>query len=53
MTARGVYHRSFPGLSVSQGSVGALEKGQPSWIEEREVETWQDAGSSASQPTAQ
>ncbi|KAH8998687.1 hypothetical protein EDB92DRAFT_1200745 [Lactarius akahatsu] len=43
-TAQGVYHRSLPGLSVSQGSVGALEQGQPSWIEERDVETRHDTG---------
>ena len=50
-TVQGVYHRSLPGLSVSQGSVGALELGQPSWIEEREVEveTCHDTGSSAPQ----
>ncbi|KAH9046173.1 hypothetical protein EDB84DRAFT_1674228 [Lactarius hengduanensis] len=44
-TAQGVYHRSLPGLSVSQGSMGALEQGQSSWIEERDVETWHDTGS--------
>ncbi|KAH9042238.1 hypothetical protein EDB85DRAFT_1241491 [Lactarius pseudohatsudake] len=44
-TAQGVYHRSLPGLSVSQGSMGALEHGQPSWIEERDVETRHDTGS--------
>ncbi|KAH9065518.1 hypothetical protein EDB87DRAFT_1081480 [Lactarius vividus] len=44
-TAQGVYHRSLPGLSVPQGSVEALELGQPSWIEERDGETRQDMGS--------
>jgi hypothetical protein len=49
-TARGVYHRSMPGLRVSQGSVGALEPEQPSWIVGREVmETRRDMGSSGSQ----
>ncbi|KAI9443104.1 hypothetical protein H4582DRAFT_2195469 [Lactarius indigo] len=43
--ARGVYHRFLPGLSVPQGSVEALEQGQPSWIEERDVETRHDMGS--------
>jgi hypothetical protein len=46
-TARGVYHRSLPGLGVSQGLVRALEQEQPSWIREREAETWHDTGSSA------
>ena len=48
-TAQGLYNRSLPGPSVSQGSVGVLEQGQPSWIEEREVEveTWHGAGSAA------
>ncbi|KAH8999862.1 hypothetical protein EDB86DRAFT_2907883 [Lactarius hatsudake] len=46
-TARGLYHRSLLGLSVSQGSVGALEQEQPSWIEEREqMEARYDVGSS-------
>ncbi|KAH9013757.1 hypothetical protein EDB85DRAFT_2296180 [Lactarius pseudohatsudake] len=45
-TARGLYHRSLPGLSVSQGSMGALEQEQPSWIEEREqMEARYDVGS--------
>ena len=50
-TVQGLYHRSLPGLSVSQGSVGVPEQGQPSWMKEREVEveTWYDAGSSAQQ----
>ncbi|KAH9021699.1 hypothetical protein EDB83DRAFT_95950 [Lactarius deliciosus] len=46
-TARELYHRSLLGLSVSQGSVGALEQEQPSWIEEREqMEARYDVGSS-------
>ena len=48
-TARGVYHRSSLGHSVSQGSMGTLVPGQPSWIEEREVEVQQDTGSAAPQ----
>ena len=49
-TARGVYHRSLLGLSVPQGSVGAPEQEQPSWVEEREqAETRRDTGSSAPQ----
>ncbi|KAI9444538.1 hypothetical protein H4582DRAFT_1909563 [Lactarius indigo] len=45
--AQGVHHRSLPGLSVPQGSMGALLQEQPSWIEEREqVETWHNSGSS-------
>ncbi|KAI9449169.1 hypothetical protein BJY52DRAFT_1227927 [Lactarius psammicola] len=49
-TARGVYHRALPGLSVSQRLMGALEQGQSSWIEEREVEMWHhDTGSSGQQ----
>ena len=49
-TARGVYHRSLLGLSVPQGSVGAPEQEQPSWVEEREqIETRRDTGSSAPQ----
>lgn len=44
-TAQGVYHRFLPGLSVPQGSMGALEQGQSSWIEERDVETRHDTGS--------
>ncbi|KAH9080658.1 hypothetical protein EDB83DRAFT_2310838 [Lactarius deliciosus] len=43
-TVQRVYHRSLPGLSVPQGSVGALEQGQSSWIEERDVETQHDTG---------
>ncbi|KAH9169391.1 hypothetical protein EDB89DRAFT_1482612 [Lactarius sanguifluus] len=46
-TAQGLYHRSLPGLSVPQGSVGALLQEQPSWIEEREqVEPRHDSGNS-------
>jgi hypothetical protein len=48
-TARGVYDRSLPGHSVSQGSMGALVPGQSSWIEEREVEVQHDTGSAAPQ----
>ncbi|KAN0132698.1 hypothetical protein V8E53_009369 [Lactarius tabidus] len=49
-TARGVYHQSLPGLSVPQGSMGALEHEGPSWIVGREqVETRYDMGSSAPQ----
>jgi hypothetical protein len=44
-TAQGVYRRTLPGHSVSQGSTGALEQGQPSWIEEREVEAQHDTRS--------
>ncbi|KAH8984325.1 hypothetical protein EDB92DRAFT_1492196 [Lactarius akahatsu] len=48
-TAQGVYHRSLPGLSVPQRSIGALLQEQSSWIEEREqVETRHDTGSSLS-----
>ena len=46
-TAQGVYRRTLLGHSVSQGSMGALEQGQPSWIEEREVEAQHDTGSAA------
>jgi hypothetical protein len=49
-TVGGVYHRSMPGLRVPQGSVGALEQEQPSWIVGREVmETRRDTGSSGPQ----
>jgi hypothetical protein len=48
-TARGVYDRSLPGHSVSQGSMGALVPGQSSWVEEREVEVQHDTGSAAPQ----
>ena len=42
-TAQGIYHRSFPGLSVPQGSVGLLEQEQLPWIVGRErVETRHD-----------
>ncbi|KAH8990861.1 hypothetical protein EDB92DRAFT_1863619 [Lactarius akahatsu] len=46
-TVQGLYHQSLPGLSVPQGSMGALFQEQPSWIEEREqVEPRHDSGSS-------
>ncbi|KAH8986993.1 hypothetical protein EDB86DRAFT_2217453 [Lactarius hatsudake] len=46
-TAQGLYHRSLLGLSVPQGSMGALFQEQPSWMEEREqVEPRHDSGSS-------
>jgi hypothetical protein len=52
--ARGLYSRPLTGLRVPQGSVGALELEQPSWIEERDVvETWNDTGSSVPQQTVQ
>ena len=42
-TAQGIYHRPLPGLSVPQGSVGALEQEQLPWIVGREqVETRHD-----------
>jgi hypothetical protein len=49
-TAQGVYHRPFSGLRVPQGSVGALEPEQPSWVVGREVvETRRDTGSAGPQ----
>jgi hypothetical protein len=48
--ARGVYHRPLLGLSVPQGSVGALVHEQPSWIVGREqVGKGRERGSSAPQ----
>ncbi|KAI9465107.1 hypothetical protein BJY52DRAFT_1209922 [Lactarius psammicola] len=53
-TAQGVYRRSLSGLSVPQGSMGALEQEQSSWIEEREqVEMRHDMGSSVPLPSAE
>jgi hypothetical protein len=52
-TAQGIYHRSLPGLSVPQGSVGAFVPEQPSWIVGREqVEARHGMGSSVPQQIA-